>query len=91
MFIEEGFRVRFANGEVIDFYADSAADKDGWMTVLDQCIGKDSDESKTGKWCEVVLKREESLMRKKMAGQPGERGRKASGKSSHSRSKSMIV
>jgi hypothetical protein len=35
MFVEEGFRIRFANGEVIDFYADSAAEKDGWMMDRD--------------------------------------------------------
>src|SRR5271168_2908732 len=50
MFVEEGFRIRFANGEIIDFYADSAADKEGWMRVLDQCIGKGGDEKGAGKW-----------------------------------------
>ncbi len=61
MFVEEGFRVRFANGEVIDFYADSAADKEGWMKVLDECIGKDSGRAS---WADLVLKREASLRRK---------------------------
>ncbi|KIN00758.1 hypothetical protein OIDMADRAFT_146103 [Oidiodendron maius Zn] len=35
MFVEEGFRIRFNNGEVIDFYADTGADKKGWIKVLD--------------------------------------------------------
>jgi hypothetical protein len=40
MFVEEGFRIRFNNGEVIDFYADTAADKEGWMKVLDAVLAK---------------------------------------------------
>jgi len=93
MFVEEGFRIRFNNGELIDFYADSTQDKDGWMKVLSEVIGRDSlgsdDEglgsgSKyKGKWCELVLKREEALRRR------------AEGKKervhSHSRSKSMYM
>ncbi|KAF2456332.1 cell division protein anillin-domain-containing protein, partial [Lineolata rhizophorae] len=38
MFVEEGFRLRFANGETIDFYADDAASKDGWMKVLEDVV-----------------------------------------------------
>lgn len=70
MFVEEGFRIRFNNGEVIDFYADTAEDKDGWMRVLSEILGKDSPiDDGTGprsraKWCEIVLKREEQLRRK---------------------------
>jgi len=63
MFVEEGFRIRFNNGEVIDFYAETAADKEGWMKVLDGCVGKEGENTKTG-WCDVVLKREESQRRK---------------------------
>lgn len=63
MFVEEGFRIRFNNGEVIDFYADTAADKEGWMKVLDACVGKEGENGKS-KWCDMVLKREESLRRK---------------------------
>jgi len=80
MFVEEGFRIRFNNGEVIDFYADTAADKEGWMKVLDACVGKDSDGSKSS-WCEMVLKREESLKKKAEGGQ----------RRHHSRTKSMVV
>lgn len=84
MFVEEGFRIRFNNGEVIDFYADTAADKDGWMRVLDEVIGRDggADDDVTGtarprgKWCELVLKREDTLRRR------------TEGKRVHSRTKS---
>ncbi|KAJ3476187.1 hypothetical protein NLG97_g9208 [Lecanicillium saksenae] len=83
MFVEEGFRIRFNNGEVIDFYADTAEDKEGWMRVLQEVIGRgassaddDSGPRSRAKWCEVVLKREEQLRRR------------AEGRSSHSRTKS---
>ncbi|KAH8589354.1 cell division protein anillin-domain-containing protein [Bisporella sp. PMI_857] len=81
MFVEEGFRIRFNNGEVIDFYADTAVDKEGWMKVLDSCVGKESDGNKSS-WCDIVLKREESL-RRKAEGTTGRRH--------HSRTKSMNV
>ncbi|KAL1872021.1 hypothetical protein VTK73DRAFT_1723 [Phialemonium thermophilum] len=90
MFVEEGFRIRFNNGEVIDFYADSTKDKEGWMKVLSEVINRDSISSDDdtalasqpkakGKWCELVLKREESLRRR------------AEGRRVHSRTKSMYV
>lgn len=81
MFVEEGFRIRFNNGEVIDFYADTGSDKEGWMKVLDACIGKDNEGVKRG-WCDLVLKREESLQKR---ADPGTAGRR------HQRTKSMIV
>ncbi|KFA68770.1 hypothetical protein S40285_01142 [Stachybotrys chlorohalonatus IBT 40285] len=87
MFVEEGFRIRFNNGELIDFYADTAEDKEGWMKVLSDIIGRadsgSDDESLAGrsraKWCELVLKREEQLRRR------------AEGRRVHSRTKSMYV
>ncbi|KAI0393591.1 DUF1709-domain-containing protein [Xylariaceae sp. FL0594] len=85
MFVEEGFRIRFNNGEVIDFYADTPEDKEGWMKVLGDVIGRAGDEDDGGgtsvrrKWCELVLKREESLRKR------------AEGRRVHSRTKSMIV
>jgi len=82
MFVEEGFRIRFNNGEVIDFYADTAAEKESWMKVLDACIGKEGEGSKSG-WCDLVLKREQSLVRKTS-------GTMAKGRH-HNRTKSMIV
>jgi hypothetical protein len=82
MFVEEGFRIRFNNGEVIDFYADTAADKEGWMKVLDGCVGKEGD-GKNG-WCDMVLRREESLKRK------GETGTLRGGRH-HQRTKSSVA
>ncbi|KAK5664217.1 hypothetical protein OQA88_433 [Cercophora sp. LCS_1] len=87
MFVEEGFRIRFNNGEVIDFYADSTQDKDGWMKVLSEVINRDSIGSEDdlpgtrprGKWCELVLKREDTLRRR------------AEGRRVHSRTKSMYL
>lgn len=63
MFIEEGFRIRFANGEVIDFYAESKAKKEQWMLVLDGVIGSASG-ADIPKWCDDVLKREEAQKRR---------------------------
>ncbi|RMZ92017.1 hypothetical protein DV736_g748, partial [Chaetothyriales sp. CBS 134916] len=66
MFVEEGFRIRFANGEVIDFYADSTAQKDDWMKALSQVVGKgilstSSSSSQVKPWIDMVLKREKSV------------------------------
>jgi hypothetical protein len=63
MFVEEGFRIRFGNGEVIDFYADSPAAKDGWLRVMSEAVGKGSS-SGSGSikpWADLVLKRERNL------------------------------
>jgi hypothetical protein len=66
MFVEEGFRIRFANGEVIDFYADSPERKDEWMKVLTQIVGKGpvGPSGAIKPWAEAVLKREKSVMTK---------------------------
>ncbi|KAI0381002.1 DUF1709-domain-containing protein [Hypomontagnella monticulosa] len=89
MFVEEGFRIRFNNGEIIDFYADTREDKQGWMTVLGDVIGRTRGDDDDGsgsnpggrrKWCELVLKREEVL-----------RKRAAETRRVHSRTKSMII
>ncbi|KAL9112627.1 MAG: hypothetical protein Q9227_003198 [Pyrenula ochraceoflavens] len=67
MFVEEGFRIRFANGEVIDFYADDRTSKEGWMKVLGEIVGKGASSTTTtstariNAWAEKVLKRERSL------------------------------
>ena len=96
MFVEEGFRIRFNNGEVIDFYADNTSEKEEWMKVLSDVICRDSIGSVDdvgsaaaasaafapkgkGKWCDHVLKREETLRRR------------AEGRRVHSRTKSMYV
>lgn len=87
MFVEEGFRIRFNNGEIIDFYADTREDKQGWMKALGDVIGRTGDDDDgTGtssgrrKWCDLVLKREEIL-----------RKRAAELRRVHSRTKSMIL
>ena len=59
-YVEEGFRIRFANGETIDFYADSCAEKDGWMEALTLVVGK-ADQGgarKAATWTDLVLARE---------------------------------
>lgn len=83
MFVEEGFRIRFANGEVIDFYADSAAEKEKWMVVLDQCVGK---ESRGIGWCDAVLKWEAERQKGKPAA-----SKKDPRQTGHARTRSMIV
>jgi len=76
MFVEEGFRVRFANGECIDFYADNAEDKIAWMKVLSEVIGKDT--SQAGKaWTDIVLSRERSVRKATEAKQPSARAEAA--------------
>ena len=84
-FVEEGFRIRFNNGELIDFYADTSEDKESWMKILSDVIGRGESEEdgsaarSKAKWCELVLKREEQLRRR------------AEGRRSNSRTKSMFV
>ena len=68
MFVEEGFRVRFANGEIIDFYADSAAEKEGWMKVLGETVGKETVGPKS--WTELVLARERAAEAKERQAKP---------------------
>ncbi|KAK4624605.1 Bud site selection protein BUD4 [Fulvia fulva] len=57
-YVEEGFRIRFANGETIDFYADSRGEKDLWMEALSQVIGKPDPGRKAASWTDLVLARE---------------------------------
>lgn len=61
-YVEEGFRIRFANGETIDFYADSTAAKDEWMAALSQVVGKPdvSSSKKSASWTDLVIKREKA-------------------------------
>ncbi|OQV09947.1 hypothetical protein CLAIMM_14019 [Cladophialophora immunda] len=63
MFVEEGFRIRFANGEVIDFYADSTTEKEQWMQALSQVVGKgvQSGSAPIRGWTEMVLRREKKM------------------------------
>jgi hypothetical protein len=71
MFVEEGFRIRFANGEVIDFYAENTAEKEGWMKALGEVVGKDAKSNSAKAWTEMVLKRERSNAAKAAARAPG--------------------
>ncbi|KAK4225524.1 putative integrin alpha chain-like protein [Podospora fimiseda] len=97
MFVEEGFRIRFNNGELIDFYADTAEDKEGWMRVLGEIIGRDTPpgadsasfvddggSKMKSKWCELVLKREETIKKRAAAAEGG------GGRRVHSRTKSSF-
>lgn len=59
-YVEEGFRIRFANGETIDFYADNRAQKELWMGVLSQVIGKPDQGHKAATWTDLVLAREKA-------------------------------
>jgi hypothetical protein len=61
MFVEEGFRIRFANGEAIDFYAETAAEKDKWMAALAGVVSSGNTDNKVVGWCDIVLKRERML------------------------------
>jgi len=69
MFVEEGFRIRFANGEVIDFYADSPSEKEGWMKVLCETVGKGyaAGSGQVKPWTELVLRHEKNLFAKREA------------------------
>jgi hypothetical protein len=74
MFIEEGFRIRFANGEVIDFYADSKEAKEGWMKVLSETVGKDI-AAKKG-WISMILEKErKEKAARSQAGVPSQQSR----------------
>ncbi|EXJ64053.1 hypothetical protein A1O7_00388 [Cladophialophora yegresii CBS 114405] len=72
MFVEEGFRIRFGNGEVIDFYADSTANKEEWMQALSQVVGKgvQSGSAPIKGWTEMVLKREKKVKAEAPAPRP---------------------
>jgi len=63
MFVEEGFRIRFANGEVIDFYADNTKDKEEWMRVLSQVVGRELVSQKVT-WTSAILARERATAAK---------------------------
>ncbi|KAK8172455.1 cell division protein anillin-domain-containing protein, partial [Phyllosticta citrichinensis] len=57
-FVEEGFRIRFRNGETIDFYADNPQDKEGWMKVLGETINGSLGACKP--WTELVFQKEKA-------------------------------
>lgn len=57
-YVEEGFRIRFANGETIDFYADSKQAKEDWMTALAQVVGKADPGNRKKGWTDLVFAHE---------------------------------
>lgn len=69
MVAEEEFRIRFNNGEVIDFCADTSEEKKRWLEILHQVTGRGDDSAEKdavnprsqAKWCELVLRREKKL------------------------------
>lgn len=46
MFVDSGFRVKFENGEVIDFYAEDSEDKQRWVGALKNAVAKSQDINK---------------------------------------------
>lgn len=40
MFVDSGFRIRFANGEIIDFYADDLESKKEWVASLHSVVAQ---------------------------------------------------
>ncbi|KAK3718190.1 Bud site selection protein bud4 [Vermiconidia calcicola] len=69
-YVEEGFRIRFANGETIDFYADSREAKEEWMVVLAQVVGKADEKGKEARWTDLVLARERAGGLEQAAAEP---------------------
>ena len=59
-YVEEGFRIRFANGETIDFYADSKEAKEEWMNSLAQVVGKADPGNRKKGWTDLVFAHERS-------------------------------
>jgi hypothetical protein len=58
IYLQEGFRVWFGNGEVIDFRADTKEEKREWVNVLQGVVGK---VPLRKEWAEAVLLREKSM------------------------------
>ncbi|KAF2996044.1 Bud site selection protein bud4 [Curvularia kusanoi] len=89
MFVEEGFRIRFANGEAIDFYASDREQKEGWMKVLSECVGKDIASGKA--WTHMVLEKERKEKAQPAKSQSGAPVPSANRRPSHGRTQSHEV
>lgn len=87
-FVEEGFRIRFANGETIDFYADNPSQKDAWMAALSGSVGKPASNATAAKWTDVILTKERADAKATVGPKDDESDRKTSGHSQASSSKS---
>uniref|UniRef100_A0A060TBX0 ARAD1D38038p n=1 Tax=Blastobotrys adeninivorans TaxID=409370 RepID=A0A060TBX0_BLAAD len=57
MFVDEGFRIRFGNGEIIDFYAEGQEEKNDWIQTISATIGTSASRSP---WVEKVLRFEQT-------------------------------
>ena len=57
MFLPEGFRLRFADGETVDFYADTVAQKEEWVKMISEAVGKDVANDRLT-WANMVLAKE---------------------------------
>lgn len=66
-YVEEGFRIRFANGETIDFYADSKENKEEWMSNLAQVVGKADIGVRKKGWTDLVFAHERAENAKQAA------------------------
>jgi hypothetical protein len=53
MNVEKGFRIKFGNGEVIDFYADRQEDKGQWITCIEKVISQSQNRAP---WADLVLR-----------------------------------
>ncbi|QSL64750.1 hypothetical protein MERGE_002052 [Pneumocystis wakefieldiae] len=60
MFAQNGFCIKFFNGEIINFYADSEDEKTRWVRILDAVIKK-ADQVKP--WSLYVLQKQKAMKR----------------------------
>lgn len=54
--MDRSFRLVFADGNRIDFFADTDAVKAKWLDVLGQVVGKDDDKKTPPEWAVAVRK-----------------------------------
>ena len=68
MYLDEGFRILFENGEVLDFYAQEVEYKAEWISILQQVVGN---VPIVKPWAEAVLQKENEtkLMKQKASEQ----------------------
>ncbi|CCG84340.1 protein of unknown function [Taphrina deformans PYCC 5710] len=58
LYVADGFRIRFVNGEMIDFYADSHEEKNKWVNILGGIVQKIP---VAKAWCQIVLEAESGV------------------------------
>lgn len=59
MYADRSFRIRFMDGEIVDFYADNAQKKDEWVRALTTAVKYCTDKSYT--WVDMVLEHNQIL------------------------------